>query len=174
VKELVVVLSGERAGRLIQKDNGNLQFRYDEGYAGPPVSHALPIQPEAHPHAVCVAVFGGLLLEGDGRATLARSLGISEGNDFRLLEEVGRDVAGAIALLEVDESMPTATRCPPTPPRRRRTSSSPSRRPSPAWSTTRRSACGWPPKADCAPPRCGASGPRRGSPTWWSTAMTVT
>jgi serine/threonine-protein kinase HipA len=109
VKELVVILAGERAGRLIQKDNGNLQFRYDEGYAGPPVSHALPIQSEAHPHALCVAVFGGLLLEGDGRATLARSLGISEGNDFRLLEEVGRDVAGAIALLEVDESMPSTT-----------------------------------------------------------------
>jgi serine/threonine-protein kinase HipA len=107
MKELVVILAGERTGRLIQKDNGNLQFRYDDGYVGPPVSHALPVQSAAHAHAVCVAVFGGLLLEGDGRATLARSLGISEGNDFRLLEEVGRDVAGAIALLEVDESMPS-------------------------------------------------------------------
>jgi serine/threonine-protein kinase HipA len=107
VKELVVILAGERAGRLIQKDNGNLQFRYDDGYSGPPVSHAMPVQSEAHANALCVAVFGGLLLEGDGRAALARSLGISESNDFRLLEEVGRDVAGAIALLEVGESMPS-------------------------------------------------------------------
>lgn len=106
MKELAVILAGERAGRLIQKDNGNLQFRYDDGYRGPPVSHAMPVQAEAHPHAACIAVFGGLLLEGEGRATLARSLGISESNDFRLLEEVGRDVAGAIALLEIGELMP--------------------------------------------------------------------
>jgi serine/threonine-protein kinase HipA len=108
MKELVVTLAGRRAGRLIQKDNGNLQFRYDHGYAGPPVSHAMPVQPQVHPHRLCVAVFGGLLLEGDGRRTLSRTLGISESNDFALLEQVGRDVAGAIAVMESDESLPAA------------------------------------------------------------------
>jgi len=98
--ELIAYLAGHRAGRLIRKDNGNLQFRYDEGYAGPPLSHALPMQPEAHPHAVCHAVFGGLLPEGDGRETLARALGLSPGNDYGLLAEVGGDCAGAITLLD--------------------------------------------------------------------------
>jgi serine/threonine-protein kinase HipA len=108
MKELVVTLVGVRAGRLVQKDNGNLQFRYDEDYAGPPISYAMPVQAEAHPHKLCQAVFGGLLLEGDGRAILAKILGVSANNDFGLLEEVGRDVAGAVAVLETDEIVPAA------------------------------------------------------------------
>jgi serine/threonine-protein kinase HipA len=107
MKELIVQLAGQRAGRLIQRDNGNMQFRYDADYEGPPVSHAMPVQPEAHPHRTCLAVFGGLLLEGAGRETLARTLGISSNNDFALLEEIGRDVAGAVTLLEEDEPAPT-------------------------------------------------------------------
>jgi len=99
VTELVVHLCGRRAGRLIRKDNGNLQFRYDAGYDGPPLSLTLPIRAEAHPHAACLAVFGGLLLEGDARSALARSLGLSAANDFGLLEELGGDCAGAISLL---------------------------------------------------------------------------
>jgi serine/threonine-protein kinase HipA len=107
MKELVVTLAGVRAGRLVQKDNGNLQFRYDTSYSGPPISHAMPVQAEAHTHKLCQAVFGGLLLEGDGRDTLAKTLGISANNDFALLEEVGRDVAGAVAVLKPDETVPT-------------------------------------------------------------------
>ena len=106
MKELVVTLAGVPTGRLVQKDNGNLQFRYDPDYPGPPISHAMPVQAAAHPHRLCQAVFGGLLLEGDGRDTLARTLGISANNDFGLLEEVGRDVAGAVAVLEPGEIVP--------------------------------------------------------------------
>lgn len=108
MKELTVHLAGSRAGRLIRKDNGNLQFRYDAGYSGPPVSWALPIRAEAHPHALCRAVFGGLLPEGDGREALARNLGVSPGNDYALLEEVGGDCAGAIVLLEPGEEIPAS------------------------------------------------------------------
>jgi serine/threonine-protein kinase HipA len=100
MSELIVYLLDRRAGRLIRKDNGNLQFRYDPGYDGPPISQALPIQESAHPHAICRAVFGGLLLEGDARETLTRNLGISAGNDYALLEEMGGDCAGAVTLLE--------------------------------------------------------------------------
>jgi HipA-like protein len=52
MSELIVYLAARAAGRLIRKDNGNLQFRYDPGYTGPPISQALPIQDVAHPHAV--------------------------------------------------------------------------------------------------------------------------
>jgi serine/threonine-protein kinase HipA len=103
--ELIAYLADRRAGRLIRKDNGNLQFRYDEDYAGLPLSHAMPVQAEAHPHAVCRAVFGGLLPEGDGRETLARALGVSPGNDYGLLAEVGGDCAGAITLLAPGEAV---------------------------------------------------------------------
>jgi serine/threonine-protein kinase HipA len=107
MSELIVYLAGERAGRLIRKDNGNLQFRYDADYAGPVISLALPLQEEAHPHALCRAVFGGLLLEGEAREALARNLGVSLGNDYALLQEVGGDCAGAITLLEPGVLLPS-------------------------------------------------------------------
>lgn len=106
MSELVVYLGDSRAGQLVCKDNGNLQFRYDAGYGGPPLSQSLPIQVEAHPHAVCRAVFGGLLPESEGRAALARSLGLSAGNDYSLLAEIGGDCAGAIVLLPAGEKPP--------------------------------------------------------------------
>jgi serine/threonine-protein kinase HipA len=108
MSELIVYLLDRRAGRLIRKDNGNLQFRYDPDYDGPPISQALPIQEAAHPHNICRAVFGGLLLEGDARETLARNLGVSAGNDYALLEELGGDCAGAVTLLEPGIELPEA------------------------------------------------------------------
>jgi serine/threonine-protein kinase HipA len=53
------------------------------------------------------AVFGGLLPEGDVRAVLARNLGLSEANDYGLLEQIGGDVAGAITLLPDGIDPPT-------------------------------------------------------------------
>lgn len=105
MSELIVLLAGRRAGRLVRKDNGNVQFRYDDGYDGPPLSQSMPVREEAHPHAVCRAVFGGLLPEGDGREALARALGVSPGNDYGLLAEVGGDCAGAITLHEPGASL---------------------------------------------------------------------
>jgi serine/threonine-protein kinase HipA len=109
-EELIAQLGDRRAGRLIRKDNGNLQFRYDDGYDGPPLSYAMPVQAETHPHAVCHAVFGGLLPEGDGREALARALGVSPGNDYGLLAEVGGDCAGAITLLRPGTAYDAAQR----------------------------------------------------------------
>jgi serine/threonine-protein kinase HipA len=113
MSELIVYLCGRRAGRLIRKDNGNLQFRYDPEYAGRVISQALPVQEAAHSHAVCRAVFGGLLLEGDAREALARNLGISSGNDYALLQELGGDCAGAITLLDPEVPLPLEPRLKP-------------------------------------------------------------
>ena len=110
MSELIAYLAGRRAGRLIHKDNGNLQFRYDPGYAGLALSQSLPIEDAAHPHSACLAVFGGLLLEGEARDTLARNLGVSVGNDYALLEAVGGDCAGAIVLLEPGAEHPMQPR----------------------------------------------------------------
>ena len=113
MSELIVYLSDRRAGRLIRKDNGNLQFRYDPGYSGPAISQALPVQQDAHPHAVVRAVFGGLLLEGDAREALARNLGVSIGNDYALLQELGGDCAGAITLLDPEIPLPSEAKLKP-------------------------------------------------------------
>ncbi|MEJ7797792.1 MAG: type II toxin-antitoxin system HipA family toxin [Solirubrobacteraceae bacterium] len=104
---LVVWMASRRVGELIHKPNGNLQFRYDADYAGPSISQALPRQADAHGHKAVRAVFGGLLPEGDVREILARNIGVSEGNDYGLLEELGGDVAGAITLLPAGVEPPT-------------------------------------------------------------------
>jgi serine/threonine-protein kinase HipA len=110
MSELVVHLAGKRAGRLLLKANGNMQFRYDEGFDGPHISQAMPVRTEAYPHAICRAVFGGLLVEGDARDAAARNLGISAGNDYGLLAELGGDCAGAITLIPPGADIPTEPR----------------------------------------------------------------
>lgn len=102
---LEVRLNGVLAGALLRKDNGNLQFRYDDAYLearGMPLSVNLPLRAEAYPHRDCLAFFGNLLPEEDVRAQVALATGISAANDYKLLERFGGDVAGAVTLLPVD------------------------------------------------------------------------
>jgi serine/threonine-protein kinase HipA len=99
---LDVQLHGKHAGVLLQKDNGNLQFRYDDNYiaeSGPPLSIRLPLSRDAYPHRDCLAFFGNLLPEEDVRDQVALIAGISSGNDYKLLERIGGDVAGAVTLI---------------------------------------------------------------------------
>ena len=98
-RSLEVRLLGAPAGALSLKENGNMQFRYAEGYGGPAISIALPVRAEAYPHRACEAWFGGLLPEGDVRDALARALGTSSANQFRILNEIGGDCAGAVEIV---------------------------------------------------------------------------
>lgn len=108
---LEVRLNGKLAGALLRKDNGNLQFRYDESYIeanGPPLSVNMPVRVEAYPHRDCLAFFGNLLPEEDVRAQVALATGISAANDYKLLERFGGDVAGAVTLSPSDQDEPEA------------------------------------------------------------------
>ena len=107
MSQLVVWIANRRVGALIRKPNGNLQFRYDPTYDGPPISQSLPLQDAAHGHRATHVVFGGQLPEGEVREILARNLGISAANDYGLLDEVGGDVAGALSLLPDGVDPPT-------------------------------------------------------------------
>lgn len=105
---LRVLLAGEPAGWLRRKANGNLQFAYDAAYVardGRPISFAMPLTNERFPHRTCLAVFGGLLPEQDVRLAIAQLRGISPNNDFRLLEELGGDCAGAMQFLIEDDDV---------------------------------------------------------------------
>jgi serine/threonine-protein kinase HipA len=98
---LEIEFFGRLAGVLDRKENGNLQFRYDPDYIeskGPPLSINLPVRTEAYPHRDCLAFFGNLLPEEDVREQIALTTGISAANDYKLLERLGGDVAGAVTL----------------------------------------------------------------------------
>jgi serine/threonine-protein kinase HipA len=97
-------------GAFTLDDHGDLGFAYDQSWldnpAAPPISQSLPKRPEPFGRRETRAFFAGLLPEEAQRDAVARSLGISPTNDFRLLEALGGDVAGALSLWPQDTLPP--------------------------------------------------------------------
>lgn len=98
---LDVYLQERLAGYLEQHKNGDLIFTYDNHYisiAEYGISLSLPLQEAPFSDSRVRAFFSGLLPEEAIRERLARYLGISTQNSFALLEAIGGDCAGALAL----------------------------------------------------------------------------
>lgn len=103
---LDVYLLDSLVGRLEQTASGDLGFTYDSDFlktASYGISLSLPLQPEAFKDARVKAFFSGLLPEESVRSRLAKYLGLSERNPFALLEAIGGDCAGALALYRSGE-----------------------------------------------------------------------
>jgi serine/threonine-protein kinase HipA len=109
---LLVWWNDRLAGDLTIDRGGAMHFVYAPEWladaAAPSLSQALPKQPEPFDDALCKAVFGGLLPEEAQRTAIARALGVSPDNPFRLLAALGGDVAGALAFLAEGEAPPRA------------------------------------------------------------------
>ncbi len=98
---LDVYLKDQLIGQLVQSDRGALAFSYNQAYlstAQTGISISLPLQSNPFTGDVVKAFFSGLLPEQSVRARLAKNIGLSEKNAFALLEAVGGDCAGALAL----------------------------------------------------------------------------
>ena len=104
---LVVWWDDRQAGELSIDKGGAMHFAYAPEWladeTAPALSHAMPKQQKPFRDHTCKAVFGGLLPEESQRTAIARALGVSPDNPFRLLEALGGDVAGALAFLPKDE-----------------------------------------------------------------------
>lgn len=100
---LIVYLQEKRVGRLWLGKGRRFAFRYDgDWWADPhavPLSIALPLQAEVYEDDTARPFFANLLPESELRKVIARRLGLSEGNDFALLEAIGGECAGAVSLL---------------------------------------------------------------------------
>lgn len=100
---LTVYLREQRIGRLWLGEGRRFSFQYDEAWlAAPhavPLSIALPLRPEIYEDDAARPFFTNLLPEAELRKVIARRLGISEGNDFALLEAIGGECAGAVSLM---------------------------------------------------------------------------
>ncbi len=103
IDTLGVWLDDQHAGTLSIDRGGAMYFAYSESWLSdpelPPLSLAMPKTDAPFGDRACKAVFGGLLPEEGQRTAIARALGISPDNPFRLLEALGGDVAGALAFL---------------------------------------------------------------------------
>jgi serine/threonine-protein kinase HipA len=99
---LTVHLHGKRVG-VLDDDGQRLVFRYNDAWLADvgalPLCRQLPLQAEPFEGQRVNAFFGGLLPEADSRDQIARNLGISANNDLAMLERIGGECAGAIALV---------------------------------------------------------------------------
>ncbi len=109
MKRLTVYLNGEPVGALDQDDGGLLGFRYSPEWLNKPeaaaLSRSLPLQREAFRGKHARPFFAGILPDEGPRQQIASILGISERNDFAILERIGGECAGAVSLLP--EGMPS-------------------------------------------------------------------
>jgi serine/threonine-protein kinase HipA len=104
---LVVWWAGRVTGYLYLGPDGDTQFAYDAAWladaTAPALSFSLPKQAEPFNRRACQPFFGGILPEEGQRTAIARALGVSAYNEFRLLEHLGGEVAGALTLLPEGE-----------------------------------------------------------------------
>ena len=92
-KILDVYLHRELVGHLIQNDGGQMVFDYAENWLqkpdATPLSHSLPLRRKRFSRKECRGYFAGVLPEESKREIIARNLGISERNDYAMLERIG-------------------------------------------------------------------------------------
>jgi len=100
---LAVYLNSQPVGTLEQDASGLLRFTYAPEWLGRdeavPLSRMLPLSPDPRENKHARPFFAGILPEEGPRAAVARILGISEGNDFAMLERIGGECAGAVSIL---------------------------------------------------------------------------
>lgn len=109
--ELKVYYQDKLVGTL-KKDLSQWSFAYDnlwlhdkEAFA---ISLNFPLTNELFDHSKTHAFFSNLLPESEIRSQIARSIGISQKNDFSLLREIGGECAGALSILK--ENQPVSIR----------------------------------------------------------------
>jgi serine/threonine-protein kinase HipA len=107
---LNVFLKNDLVGELEQDKDGALHFRYAESWLDSkpifPLSASLPLQKERFARKLCRPFFAGLLPEQTSRELVAKAFGVSDKNDFAILEKIGAECAGAVSLLAPDEKPP--------------------------------------------------------------------
>ncbi len=112
-KTLNVWWSGEIVGALTIDGHGEMGFDYAIEWLAdddkPALSFSLPKQQESFSRRECRPFFEGLLPEESQRIAVAGALGVSQGNEFKLLAELGGEVAGALTLWPEGETPPAVT-----------------------------------------------------------------
>jgi len=111
-QQLNVFLHDQCVGTLRLDKGRRFVFQYAEVWLqqahAVPLSIHLPLQPGVFEDVQARPFFANLLPESEMRRVIARRLGLSEQNDFALLEAIGGECAGAVSLLP-DDQVPEGT-----------------------------------------------------------------
>jgi serine/threonine-protein kinase HipA len=109
LRKLDVYLHEVKAGVLEQDANATLSFTYNEDYLASSsariISVSMPLTETAYTNTTAKPFFSGLLPDESSRNRLANALGVSDTNAFGMLEIIGGDCAGALALYPHDSDM---------------------------------------------------------------------
>lgn len=111
-RSLAVWWDERKVGVLSLDRHGDMRFAYGEPWlsdpSAPPISFSLPKRKEAFSRREARPFFDGLLPEEEQRIAIAAALGVSPRNEFKLLEHLGGEVAGALTLWPEDQPLPAA------------------------------------------------------------------
>ena len=109
-RTLDVYLHQDLVGQLIQDEHGQMAFRYTESWlnnpGAVPLSNSLLLKKEKFSRNECRGFFAGILPDESKREIIAKNLGISAGNDFAMLEQIGGECAGAVTFIPMGEILP--------------------------------------------------------------------
>ena len=86
------------AGILEKEPEGKYAFCYREGYAGPPLSLAMPTSQQVYLYDAFPPFFDGLLPEGMMLNTLLRERKLDRSDFFGQLVELGEDLPGNVTV----------------------------------------------------------------------------
>ena len=107
-RRLVIFWENNTVGNYDLLEDGDELFTYDYEYLksqqAVPISHALPLRADPYGKRQLRPFFAGLLPEESQRQRIASFLGLSESDDFSLLEAIGGECAGALTILPKGQS----------------------------------------------------------------------
>jgi serine/threonine-protein kinase HipA len=112
-RSLTVWWDNRIVGSLTIDRDGDTAFTYAADWRAATdaraISISLPLRAEPFSRRESRPFFEGLLPEESQRIAVARALGVSHQNEFRLLEEIGGEVAGALSLWPEGDAPPAAS-----------------------------------------------------------------
>jgi len=110
MNDLSVYLHNHFVGKLWTDDKQRFVFQYDPKYLENPnamaLSYSLPLTEAPYQNDAARPFFSNLLPEGEVRLLISKIKKISEKNDFKMLEAIGGECAGAVSILPPGEDLP--------------------------------------------------------------------
>ena len=110
MNDLSVFLCNRFVGKLWTDEKQRFVFQYDRKYLENPdamaLSYSLPLTEAAYDNDASRPFFSNLLPEGEVRSIISKIKQISEKNDFKLLEAIGGECAGAVSIVPPGKSRP--------------------------------------------------------------------
>ena len=100
-RELNVYLNNKKVGVLRETPSSALSFKYIDSSVAP-ISVRMPVSEIRYGNRYAAPYFENLTPEGTPRKNVALHFGISENNNFSILDKIGGDCAGAISLYSAE------------------------------------------------------------------------